>query len=107
MQEKKKELFANQEGNIIKFVTRKLNYDQTELQNIDDFMHATNPIIHDDLLELRNLKYKVLTYGSNSLNTTDQNYHDKFFMSFREKDIMNNCQMFSVPKQLSEFVDKK
>lgn len=49
MQEKKKELFANQEGNLIKFVTRKLSYDETELQNMDDFLHTTSPLVHQDL----------------------------------------------------------
>jgi hypothetical protein len=64
-------------------------------------------VVHDDLQELRNLKYKVLTFGSNTLTPKDQDYHDKFYMSYREKDIMSNCQMFAVPKQLSMFVEKK
>jgi hypothetical protein len=49
MQEKKKELFANQDGNLIKFVTRKLSYDETELQNMDDFLHTTSPLVQQDL----------------------------------------------------------
>ena len=49
----------------------------------------------------------MLTYGSNSLAPNDCDYHDKFYMTFSEKDIMNNCQMFALPKQLGRFVDRE
>ena len=66
MQEHKKNLYANKDQTHVKFVVRKLGYREKELKVFEDPGHK-NKLLQADLNELRNLKYKVLTFGSNEL----------------------------------------
>lgn len=58
-----------------KFVLKKLNYDQVGLQKPEDIINS-NEFLRDDLAELRNLKHKVLTFGTNELHHEKINYLD-------------------------------
>lgn len=77
MQEKKKDLYRNQDNNTIKYVLKRLEYNQMQLSKPDDvFTNNNNHSLKSDLDELRNLKYKVLTFGTNELHIEPLNFYD-------------------------------
>ena len=55
---------------------------------------------------MRNLKYKVQTFGSNELHREHTSYIENFYMEFRESDIMLNYKLFCMPKQLCKLATK-
>ena len=97
MQDHKRNLYANQDHRMLRYVLKKLNYEDKQLENLEEASYK-NKLLQKELHELRNLKYKVLTFGSNELHQEHANYLDNFYMEFSELDIMSNYKLLCMPK---------
>jgi len=103
MQDAAQSVCQDTNQNLIRFTMKKLSYDQVQLSKPDDILNNDH-LLREDLEELRNLKLKVLTYGSNILQKEPLNYLDNFFIEFYENDIINNFYVLCFPQQLSKIV---